>query len=235
MLTDLEEFQLEKTYADYRLRTLFSMIPHKGMSVLDIGSGSGIICRFLRGRFAKIYLSDISEALVEHLRRVYRYDEHVRSLKLDAQEFTLADKVDLITACDVIEHLPKDQAALDTFYNNLRVGGILFLTVPAFPSLYGARDRKYGHWRRYTKYEIIANVKRAGFRRIRAKYWNATGIVPYLISEKLFKKELVGPARTGSLGLAGKVTDRVLSALLGIEARVSWLPFGLTLIVFAEK
>ncbi len=80
---------------------------------------------------------------------------------------------DLICLFDVLEHIENDQEALVTLAYLLKPqNGKLVLTVPAHPFLYGAHDKQLHHFRRYTKKELVAKLKKAGFTINRISYYN---------------------------------------------------------------
>ena len=47
---------------------------------------------------------------------------------------------DIVAALDVLEHVDDDRAALQSLCAQLQPGGLLLLTVPAFPFLWGRHD-----------------------------------------------------------------------------------------------
>ena len=83
------------------------------------------------------------------------------------------ESVDIAVACDVIEHLPDDEAAVRELVRVLRPGGLALVTVPAYPWLMGAHDRAVGHERRYTRPTLVDRVERAGLIPTRATYFNS--------------------------------------------------------------
>jgi SAM-dependent methyltransferase len=231
---DLEKFQDRNFTNDYRNLNLYSMIPRHGTSILDVGSGSGTIFQFLNIYYINIYLSDISKYHVKKLKKFYQ-NKNVDILLLDAQNFSLSKTVDTISACDIIEHLPDDQKAINNFYNNLKPGGKIFISTAALPSLYGARDKRFGHYKRYTKKELFDMLKTAGFKNIKIKYWNMLGVIPYFISEKIMGTELHAPARFKIDSLLKKIINKILYLFLFIESKINFLPIGLNLIATAQK
>jgi len=234
--TPLDKFQLVDFSEDYRARALFSMVPENNTGrLLDVGSGNGIAGHLLRGKYAEIVLSDYSDTLVVALLRKFKKTPSVSVVQVDAKRLPYTDYFDTIIAADIIEHIDDDMVCLKGFFRALRPGGLLFLSVPAIPTLYGRRDAKYGHYRRYTKRGLKRQVGEVGFTVKKVFYWNFIGVAPYWVSEKIFRRELVGPVRTGSVKWASRVLNVFLFWLLRLESRISWLPLGLSLVVIAQK
>ncbi|QQS39076.1 class I SAM-dependent methyltransferase [Candidatus Woesebacteria bacterium] len=236
MKTELERFQLSEFSEDYRLNNLFKLIPkHKG-SAFDIGTGNAHIYKFLKGIYCPIVLSDISPVIVRKIRKLLKNDSCVKVVIIDISKYVSKIKVDLITAFDVIEHVEEDENALKNIHSSLNQNGNLLLSVPAHPFLFGKRDLKYGHFRRYSKRELHQKLKYAGFSNIRIYYWNLIGVIPYFLFEKVFKKELNSIARKNNKTFLGKATNRLLFIVLSLETKIyTRLPFGLTLIAKASK
>ena len=63
---------------------------------------------------------------------------------------------DLITACDVIEHIEDDRFAVTEMCRMLKPGGFLMITVPAFTALWDTHDEINHHFRRYHYEQLTA-------------------------------------------------------------------------------
>lgn len=61
----------------------------------------------------------------------------------------LPTKADCIISFNVLEHIERDDLALQNLIDALKVGGRLMVAVPAMMSLYNDLDRLAGHYRRY--------------------------------------------------------------------------------------
>jgi len=70
------------------------------------------------------------------------------------QDPPAATNFDCLLAMDVLEHIENDKDALSTWTKQLRPGGHILITVPAFQSLWSYQDIFLGHKRRYTRKEI---------------------------------------------------------------------------------
>ena len=71
---------------------------------------------------------------------------------------------------DVVEHMKDDHAFLRHLWSLLEKDGILYLTVPAFQSLWSHEDIDAGHFHRYSLYEICKKLAEAGFKIIFGTY-----------------------------------------------------------------
>jgi len=91
----------------------------------------------------------------------------------DLQALPLAPaSVDVVLALDVIEHLDDDSGGLREAVRLLRPGGLLLVTVPAMPSLWGSQDVINHHRRRYTRKTLAGAFARAGLPRPAITYFN---------------------------------------------------------------
>ena len=66
---------------------------------------------------------------------------------------------------EVLEHVEDDRGALGELARVLRPGGVLAVSVPANPALYGPSDEWAGHVRRYTRPALIEACTSAGLHR----------------------------------------------------------------------
>jgi len=69
---------------------------------------------------------------------------------------------DLIIACEVLEHIEDDLAALRSWAARLPQGGLVLLTVPAHPDRFGPSDVWAGHFRRYRRSDLECLAREAG-------------------------------------------------------------------------
>ena len=218
---EIVKFQLKDFKNDYRLRALLSFFPKKNGKVLDLGSGNGEMATLLI-RFSEFVLAtDNDQNIIDKLKQKTKKFKKIRVAKINAEKFSLKEKgFDLVSACDLAEHLKNDQALFNQCYRHLRIKGKLLVVVPAGKFLYGNRDLKLGHYRRYSKKSLIQKVEKAGFRVIVCQYWNFFGLIPYLVSEKIFKKPLRGPARHNVTSLSKKTINRAIYYWLLLERKI---------------
>ncbi len=138
--------------------------------------------------------TDVSVAAVEFLR------ENLSGAVLEADlgELPFADATfDAAVLGEVLEHVDDDRGALTELARVLRPGGVLAVSVPANPALYGPSDEWAGHVRRYTRPALIEACTSAGLTVHRCLGWG----FPFsrLYHRHVYERYLDrhGPARLG--------------------------------------
>lgn len=232
-------FLLQKD--DFRVSALNSLVmswlPKQG-SVLDLGCGAGALSASLLERGYKVDSLDESEEMLAMARLTFenrRLPNHniIRSTLLDYSSRSNF-KYDIIVCLDVIEHIQDDLTAMNCILKMLKGNGILILSVPAMPSLYGEKDTAVGHYRRYTETSVakLITLNEAEF--LKGRYWNFLGVPVVWISNKIFHK-----APNENFRKSKNKTSRWLNSFLKfwfnrVENRFS-LGFGLTYIGMIKK
>ena len=105
--------------------------------------------------------------------------------------------VDAVLALDVLEHLDDDSGGLREAVRLLRPGGLLLVTVPALPSLWGAQDVINHHRRRYTRKTLSGAFARAGLPRPSITYFN-TLLFPPVAAVRWVRRALGAPGEVRS-------------------------------------
>jgi SAM-dependent methyltransferase len=156
-------------YAERRaiLRRLLRGVTPQGVA-LDVGAAGGGNTRVLRDlgwRAVALEYGDTGSAIAR--------SRGVEVVQGDAQRLPVrTGAAGLVTALDVIEHLPDDAAAVAEMHRVLRPGGRLVIAVPADPRLWSAHDEAVSHLRRYERERLRAVVEGAGFQIERLWSWN---------------------------------------------------------------
>jgi hypothetical protein len=126
-----------------------------------------------------------------------------------------------------LEHIKEDEKELACARSGLKIGGYFLGFVPALPWLYSDLDNKLGHFRRYTKPELVRLVEKSGFKVIKVKYFDLAGIVPWFISLVWLKRTLTG----AQVSLYDKFVVPIVKNL----ERMITPPIGKNLIIVAKK
>jgi 2-polyprenyl-3-methyl-5-hydroxy-6-metoxy-1,4-benzoquinol methylase len=202
--------------------------------VLDIGCGAGVLLSLLEGQGKEVVGMEPNPAIIELAARMHPSLEIHHGLGGDIEG--LDRQFEAVTIIDVLEHIEDDRRQLNQIYNVLRPGGQLIVLVPAFQFLYGRRDESNGHFRRYSQSELVEKLNAAGFLVRSSRYWNALGVAPYWISERLLQRELnCDLRRDRPKGFLKRTLASWLYAWFEhVENRISF-GCGLSLICIAQK
>ncbi|MBN3039574.1 MAG: class I SAM-dependent methyltransferase [Candidatus Omnitrophica bacterium] len=230
MTENLKGFQ--KTTLNY-YRWIFEIIsPYAGKRILEVGSGGGLLAQFFHN-YEIYYASDIFAPYLEILKERIgkRINTHIIELDIskdkDEYNFLHAFRFDTVICAGVIEHLLDDLKAFSNMAHILRKGGRLIIFAPALGLLYGKNDYALGHFRRYSKIEMISKVKKAGLDLEDIFYNNFFGIFPWFYVGKIMRKSTASE-------LQFKAFDRIVPILKAAERYIR--PFaGLNLVCIGKK
>ncbi len=206
------------------------------LSILDLGCGTGMILEAMRP-LGEVWGLDASRQALDFCRR--------RGLRrLLEVQFPGAmpaggpRELDLVTALDVLEHLPDDRGALRQIFQLLRPGGFLLLTAPAYDFLWSPHDAANHHLRRYARRQLQERLTAAGFQVRKLTYYNFFLFAPIWLRKRLDRR------RYGSQPFSHLETPppaalgRVLEGILWLESlalRKLSFPFGVSLLAVAQK
>jgi SAM-dependent methyltransferase len=155
-------------------------------SFFEIGCGTGYVLAGIREKFLRMHLvgSDIfMDGLVFAKGRL----PAVELYQMDARRIFFESEFDVVGAFDVLEHLVEDENALAQMFNAARPGGGLLLTVPQQRYLWSASDQFAMHQRRYSRAELRAKVRSAGFEIERITSFNSL-LLPLMILSRMQQK-----------------------------------------------
>ena len=216
-------------------KELYKIIrPYCGKNILEVGCSIGNITRLMLRKDTRIIGVDVVAQAVKIANKNISRSRNGKNFKayvMDASN----DKVlkfgrgnfDTIVCMNVLEHIKKDQKALDNFYSLLETGGKLILIVPALQFLYGTVDESDHHFRRYTKSSLRPRVLKSGFKILKMHYMNFPGMFGWYINGKILKKEMVDSSMLGFY-------DKILPVIFNIE-RIVHPPIGLSILCVCEK
>ncbi len=153
---------------------------------LDAGCGTGEYALFLARCGHRVLAFDPSSLAVERLRRAAGRSRRIETRVCAVEEFSAPWEFDNLISIEVLEHLRDDAAAIRRFHGLLRKGGVLLVSVPAKPFLYGKGDRLSGHYRRYSFGRLSELLHEAGFSRIRIRSYGFPVVFGYQILNRLF-------------------------------------------------
>lgn len=202
------------------------------IKLLDVGCGTGAILDTFSKRY-DAYGQDVSPQAVEFCRK--RGITRVVQGTLDhlPPEYR---NFDFITLLDVLEHIDNDRGALRQVYALLNEHGRIFITVPAFPALWGAHDVVTHHKRRYVKQTLTDVVEAAGFTIEYISYFNFFLFPIAWLRRKLSR--ITGSSDANDMDVPAKPVNAILRSIFEFEKylvpRLKF-PYGLSLMCVARK
>lgn len=200
-------------------------------NVLEVGAGIGTVAT----RLARD--PDVTVTAIEPAANLFpRLADAGRSHGFTARQITstellgeAAGTFDALVYVNVLEHIRDDVAEVRQAHDLCAPGGRLCIFVPAVPGIYGTLDRKSGHYRRYRKAELVANITAGGFRVDDVGYFDVMGLVPYWLAYRVLGVQSLGGTSTS---LFAKVLVPMSRA---VQALVKHPPIGKNLILTATR
>lgn len=129
-------------------------------TVLEIGAGKMSLTFKLANHFSRVTAIDLSPnihslagAAPASLRA------KIDTAHGDFLTMPLEGQFDLIVACEVLEHVPEEQAFIERIDGLLKPGGMMIISVPAHMKFWSRHDDLVGHLRRYSRADL-ENVAR---------------------------------------------------------------------------
>jgi SAM-dependent methyltransferase len=211
---------------------MFSVLRPSGPGpMLEIGAGIGTFStRLLEAGADPLLLVEPEDACAVELRARFSGDARVEvaqetlpgspALRSRAGSFRYA------LCQNVLEHIEDDVAALTAVVDALEPGGEVAVLVPAHPFLFGRLDRRFGHFRRYTRERVRALVAGAGAELTGLRSFNTLGVPGWWVAGRTEWLDI----SEGSL----RVNEALVQAWRPVE-EVLKPPLGLSLVARARK
>lgn len=138
-----------------------------------------------------------------------------------------------VIAADVLCHAAVEpQAALAEIERVLRPGGRLIVNMPAFRGLMSAHDARVHNARRMSAKETRTMLEAAGFRVLRARYWNGL-LLPLMIAQR---KILTRSSSRSDVAAFPPWLDWMLHGMTELERRLPFpMPAGGSVLAIAER
>lgn len=215
---------------NYHAWILGAFEPYLGNTVAEVGAGTG--------NFSSLLIQKVSGRMivVEPAAQMYPLlqERFAGNPRVTCEPYLFGDVVsrykealDAIVYVNVLEHVEHDLQEITMARDALKPGGHLCIFVPAMQSLYSTLDANVGHYRRYSKKQLTALVRDAGYEVVEVRYVDIVGILPWL----LFIKLLRWPMTAGGTGLYDRLVVPIMSK---VEYYVH-PPIGKNLLIVGRK
>jgi len=208
------------------LRTFRRHLKHLARPrVLEVGCGTGYVLQSLAA---------------ENLYDLTGLESHIAGLRFARSRLPYESAFDAVGAFDVIEHIVEDDAVLASVRRALKPSGIFIVTVPQHMWLWSATDEQALHKRRYTRRQLSAQLRTAGFDILRCSSF-VTTLLPVLYASRLAKRR--GSTADSAMDSYELEISRVANTLCSAAMRVDEaligmglsLPVGGSLLAVARK
>jgi len=228
---------------DWRLRALRKVFSATGLRLdqplkgLDVGCGTGILREQLEAITA--WSIDGFDLNLSALSRTQPGRGGTFYYNVFDQRPELLSQYDLVFLFDVIEHIEPTDGFLRAVIQHLKPGGLLIVNVPALELLRSGYDDAAGHYRRYDRPMLRAEVERYGFQICDMRYWGCT-MVPVLYLRRMLLPRSTNSDKTAVIRRGFKVPGPFSHFILRTVMRLETLllgkpPFGTSLMIAARK
>lgn len=202
------------------------------LSILEVGCSTGSNLGML-GEFGEVSAMEMHDPAVQICRR--RHPD-IPITKGAIPDY-LDQSFDVICLFDVLEHIEDDREALVWIDQHLNSGGLLALTVPAFPFLWSRHDDLAHHFRRYRR-GGLTRLLGEKFDLVFCSYFNFH-LFPAIALVRLFQRAKLLPQGETEKAIGGTgLANGLLAAIFSAERfwlRFVNLPFGVSLVALAGK
>jgi hypothetical protein len=150
----------------------------KGKEVLDFGAGLGSLADLW---FLHTGLKPDCIEIDEECQRELK----AKNYKVHSDVSALSTKYDVVYSSNVLEHIEDDFIAIGTVKNVMKRDGLIVVYVPAMMMLFSDLDHKVGHYRRYSKKDLISKFNANDFEVLSCEFVDSIGFFASL-AIKLF-------------------------------------------------
>lgn len=185
---DLEAMSFAYNYHKWILE---EFTPYLGAHVAEVGAGMGHFSEFLlETQINHLTTFEPSENMYPVLENNFAHHNNVDTIHafFEDQSHQYNQSFDSICYVNGLEHIEKDREALTHAYKTLQQNGHILIFVPALSFLYSNFDKAVGHYRRYSKKELVDVVSAAGFSIKKINYFDIAGIIPWYVAFVLLKQ-----------------------------------------------
>jgi 2-polyprenyl-3-methyl-5-hydroxy-6-metoxy-1,4-benzoquinol methylase len=172
-------FKVRNNIIKDRIKTLVK--PDGNIKILNIGVATGRTTEIL-SKYGKVTSIEYDKDCCTFLKNELQMDVingSITELPFEKETF------DMVFALDVIEHVDEDKAGVNEMYRVCKQDGIVFVTVPAFMSLWSEHDEVNQHKRRYKMPGVKNLFRDIKGEKIYSNYFNSILFIPIFCARKM--------------------------------------------------
>ncbi len=162
-------------WMEWRLRSVLRFFKehrldvNKKIKCLDVGAGPGIFSKQIENNSA--WIVDGADLNSEALKMSPDLRGHTLLYDITEENAEFVNQYDIVFLCDVIEHIKEPAGFLESVLKHVRSGGLIFINVPAYESLFSKYDEAVGHYRRYNKHSLKLELADQEVEIVGQRYW----------------------------------------------------------------
>lgn len=213
----------------------FGDVVPQGATILDVGSSNSPSVKWLEARGSYTPMDLDARGLPPH-----GVVGSFLEIPFDPDHF------DIVSAFDVIEHIPDPHKAMQEALRVLKPGGAFLISVPAYEWAWSANDVHNDHFRRYTRKRIVRDLEREGFDVQKSTYAFCGAFAPFALNilrakwtERKKPPVPLGEGEVPEMQPVGPAVERVLHGLVKLDLQALRrgvnLPFGSSILIAARK
>lgn len=224
----------EKIILDQIKSTIFK---NESLDILNIGAATG--------RSSEILQSFGEVQSLEYDEPSYVFCRDVLKMSIDKGSITelpyTNESFDCVCAFDVVEHVEDHEKAVSELFRVCKPGGKIFITVPAFMSLWSNHDVVNHHVRRYQKKQLLDLFKPFGGRLIRSSYFNFFLFCPiyiFRLAQRMFAKKRMEEIKPDNDMIESSFINAVFKTIFSFERALLKkinFPFGVSILLVWQK
>ena len=202
---DMGELSSQSPMTKDKIKEIFMQIPHKAVSILDLGIGQGFVEELLTKTNIKYGLTgiDISKHSISRAKKLFNGDFRARNVT-EIDKIFKSLKFDVILALELLEHINPSEVFIlyNKIYKLLKPDGKLILSIPINEGLKEMETNPNAHVRDYTFSIISAELELNGFKIIDKKFLYAFD--KYYKLKKIISKVFINKWTPNSLIIVAK-------------------------------
>lgn len=187
--------------------------------------------RRIRPHLSSLDIVEPSENLMPELDREFGAQTGTRIFHETLESFAArqpSQAYDCAVMVNVLEHIEEDAEIAVEIFRLLRDGGHWLVFVPAMGFLFSDLDRRFGHFRRYSRAGLGTLARRAGFDVVGLRYFELLGVSPWWLINTVGGATEMNPRLTRIYDACGVPLTRAVEAVIPP-------PIGKNLVLIARR